>query len=70
MTRFNIYITAADAAKIMCMFHRDRGLDTPEDTSQARTYKVAVRPLRLIDTYPENPEVDLVADMNSVMDWQ
>ena len=24
----------------------------------------------VIDAYPENPEVDLVADMKSVMQWQ
>ena len=121
MTRFGIYMTVPDAAKIMCMFLRDKGFDTLDDISRVRIifslfmelmldiekYRVAVRPLRwyqvplsqgvpwsmrldvgmrmlfpfcvalhaaisiaLIDIYPENPEVGLVADLRSVMQWQ
>jgi len=35
LTHFNVYVTKADAATIMCMFLRDHGFDTPRDESRA-----------------------------------
>ncbi|CAE7937847.1 GABRR3 [Symbiodinium necroappetens] len=36
MTRFNIFLTTADAEDIMCMFLRDKGFDTPVETGDVR----------------------------------